>query len=1207
MTGTPDPQDVLVRRVLTALLREDAAGLRTRSVRQDRADGTWLRLPLPDGGALALPVAEDGFQGTWAARLPLLRREPSGRELATCDAVLAALREAADPQDRTGYAAFARECRQALAAMRLHETVRPAAHAVLTARYGADPARWHGHRGTLAFDTLAAYLDHPVYPASRGRAGLTEPQLRSCAPEFHPSYRPRWIVLPHRAVTAHGLPEHPDWPVPSALGLSAALDAGHLALPVHPLTGDRALREALGAVGLADRALPGCGGPRLVPTLSMRTGAFAADPAVHLKLPLATATLGLLNRRTIKPGTLRDGALCQRLLEAVIAREPRFAGRVLLADESRWAHAGHEMLGALLRVMPAGLEDAVVVPMAALPAPAPDGVPVLDHLARRFAGGDPLALLDRVWRLLFDWQTTLFGYGIALESHQQNVALVLDRPGGTTRVRLLLKDNDGPRVDAATLSSRLGGPPPAFADRRVFAEGSGPLAALFTTITVHLCAAAYVFGLAEAGRVPLRAGLDLLRDRLARAVDRLPPGPRAELRARVLTADRLPVKAMVTAGSLLSKARSGAADINKHYTDGPNYLLPPGSRPPRDHGPPTRPAGRTAPTPPDGHVAAPAPPAGRPAARPAPPPTAPAPAAPAAPAAASASSAGPDRGAPAPTELPTADEVVAHTLLNCLLREVCGPRHRTGSAEGRLLLRLPATGTLLRVAVRRASLLGAHRFTGPAGVFAGGCWREIGWRELGERVQAELNALTGTANDEFPGQLASSHAGVTAGLAARATRPPGRDRYLESERSLLFGHRFHPTPKARSADRAAWRAYAPETGAAFPLRLLAVRRQRVAEERAWPGAAGPLDRLHPVPDGYRLLPAHPWQYELLCGEPLLRTALRRGDVLDLGPGGPVFAPTASVRTLAGDNGFLKFSLNVRITNCLRKNARYELSGAVALTRLLGPVFDELARRHPGSAMLREPAYRSLALPGPGGDPDRGLLEGFGVIVREGLAGRLRPGVTALLAAAVADEYPTGPAHLTRLPAGRDRRVATRWWARYLRLLVPPVLEAFFRHGVVLEPHLQNVLIGVDGDGMPAQVLLRDLEGTKLLAARHAAALAALPADVAGPLGYDEQRGWDRVVYCLLVNNAAETLAALADRHPGLEPRLWAEVRAVLAECATDAGRPDRLRALLAGAPLPAKANLLTRWHRRPDRAAGYVRLPSPLAAGAAAGPARRPA
>jgi hypothetical protein len=45
------------------------------------------------------------------------------------------------------------------------------------------------------------------------------------------------------------------------------------------------------------------------------------------------------------------------------------------------------------------------------------------------------------------------------------------------------------------------------------------------------------------------------------------------LRARLLDADRLPGKAMVTAGTLVDKARTGARDINKFYgTSGPNYL-----------------------------------------------------------------------------------------------------------------------------------------------------------------------------------------------------------------------------------------------------------------------------------------------------------------------------------------------------------------------------------------------------------------------------------------------------------------------------------------------------------------------------------------------------------------------------------------------------------------------------------------------------------
>ncbi|MFC5663387.1 IucA/IucC family protein [Kitasatospora misakiensis] len=545
-------------------------------------------------------------------------------------------------------------------------------------------------------------------------------------------------------------------------------------------------------------------------------------------------------------------------------------------------------------------------------------------------------------------------------------------------------------------------------------------------------------------------------------------------------------------------------------------------------------------------------------------------------------------------QLPTTDHAVVHTLLNCLLREVSAPEHQTAVTDGRLLIRLPRRGVLLRVALRRTSLIGAHRFTGPVEQEHADGWQELDWRELARHVQGELELRTGTVNEEFLDQLASTHTAVAAALADRPE--PGPNRYLESEQALLFGHRFHPAPKSRSAERGDWRDYAPEARAEFPLRHLAVRQELIAESSADPAATALLDGLADVPDGYRLLPAHPWQYELIGDHPLLRGAVERGDIIDLGPAGTPFAATASVRTLYGAGAFLKFSLNVRITNCLRKNAAYELTGAVTLTRLLAPVLADLAERFPDAAVLREPAFRTLALPGADGRPDRALYEGFGLIVREGLGDALRPGVTPLLAAAVADEYPTSSAHISRLLSDPTDPVrALDWWTAYLRLLLPPVLAAYFDHGVVLEPHLQNVLIGVDASGRPAQVLFRDLEGTKLVPERHADLLAALPPEVAGPMAYDAERGWDRVVYCLLVNHVAELLAAVADLHPSAEGALWEAVHRVLEEYAAAHGCPPRLRALLAGVPLPAKANLLTRWERKADRAAGYVRLASPLA------------
>lgn len=550
-------------------------------------------------------------------------------------------------------------------------------------------------------------------------------------------------------------------------------------------------------------------------------------------------------------------------------------------------------------------------------------------------------------------------------------------------------------------------------------------------------------------------------------------------------------------------------------------------------------------------------------------------------------------------ELPTADDVVTHTLLNCLLREVSGPERQTVVDDGHLLLRLPRRGVLLRVGLRRTSLLGAHRFSGPVSERAGDGWAAVDWRRLAEYTRDELSLRTGERNDEFLEQIASSHQAVTAALAGERPAEPADGplaAYLASEQSLLFGHRFHPTPKARTGDPRAWSSYAPETGAVFPLRHLAVRAHLIAEECAAPWAAAALDGQRTgVPDGYRLLPTHPWQYDTLREHPLLRDALERGDILDLGPGGRPFTATASVRTLYDGETFLKFSLNVRITNCLRKNSSYELSGAVALTRGLAPALTDLAGRFPCSAVLREPAYRTLALPGPDGIPDRDLFEGFGVIVREGLARRLAPGATPLLAAAVADEYPSSPAHVSRLLTDADPDTALDWWSAYLELLVPPVLAAYFDHGLVLEPHLQNVLICVGADGRPVQVLFRDLEGTKLVPEHHTDTLTGVPAEVAGPMTYDAQRGWDRVVYCLLVNNIAELLAALADLHPEAEAALWARVRDTLRTYADRFGCPPRLAALLAGVPLPAKANLLTRWERKADREAGYVRLPSPLA------------
>lgn len=516
-------EDELAIAVIDTLLREDYGGL-SRHVR-----GPVLELPGRRG--VVLPLRADGFLADFRIARP-------GPPL-TLEDVADVLAAISDEADAEGVAAFGAECRSALAALRLRERHLPGL---------SGP--WLGYSGAVCYDALAAARPHPAYPTSACRLGFTDADSLRYAPEYAPEFELNWAAVPRTAIVApEPRRDRPGWwPEPAAVGLPGSLAQTHELMPVHPLTLARGL------------SLPGTVAPgmslRVRPTLSTRTVAVADHPAAHLKLPLPVSTLGLLNRRALKPGTLADGALIHGVLAGVVACDPGLEG-LLLADDGDFAHAGDPCLGYLLRRLPEGLEQARIVPVAALLAPG-----VIDELA----GRDPLAFFAAYLELLFEVQVRLFArYGIALESHQQNASVVL---GPSGRLRLLVKDFDGALIRLGPTAPE----PAAFADPRLLTGSDDDLADVFITITVHLCAGAIAFGLAEAGYAPLPELLFMTRRALAAALDRYGAAARL-LRGRVLEADRLPGKAMVTAGTLRDKSRTGARDINKFYgTTGPNYL-----------------------------------------------------------------------------------------------------------------------------------------------------------------------------------------------------------------------------------------------------------------------------------------------------------------------------------------------------------------------------------------------------------------------------------------------------------------------------------------------------------------------------------------------------------------------------------------------------------------------------------------------------------
>lgn len=485
----------------------------------------------------------------------------------------------------------------------------------------------------------------------------------------------------------------------------------------------------------------------------------------------------------------------------------------------------------------------------------------------------------------------------------------------------------------------------------------------------------------------------------------------------------------------------------------------------------------------------------------------------------------------------TADAYAAAPLLNCLLREVAERAQEPG------VYRLPSGGRLLRVR-------GVRRPMEPE-VYADGAWHRLTHTELVKLTAEELRRCTGLSSSELPTEMTDSRDAVAALLTARARTTPPDDLYLRSEQSLITGHPYHPAPKARGGGPVTgWLPYAPEAYARFPLELLAVREDAVVEE----GDTTALDVFGEAPPGYRLLPAHPWQLDLVGARPEILDAFADGRLVRLGRTARPLWPTAAIRTLYApdDDLFVKFSLDVRITNDIRRLWRHDLLKMRRTDEVTASAF--AASRGP-AAWLSDRGYRTAGF----------AFEELAVLVRDGLRDHLVPGATPLLAAALVEGFDGSPLDGLTDPSA--------WWAAYLRQVVPPVLEAFDRHGVVIEAHVQNTLVAVDADGMPVQALFRDAEGVKVLP------------------GVTRAAGWERLVYCLIVNHLVELAALLAELHPGVD--LWPAVRRELIRYDADHGLPE-IAGLLASPTLPGKTNLLLRWTGADGADARYVPLPNPL-------------
>ncbi|GDY62282.1 hypothetical protein SAV14893_016750 [Streptomyces avermitilis] len=479
---------------------------------------------------------------------------------------------------------------------------------------------------------------------------------------------------------------------------------------------------------------------------------------------------------------------------------------------------------------------------------------------------------------------------------------------------------------------------------------------------------------------------------------------------------------------------------------------------------------------------------------------------------------------------------------------------------------------------------------------------------------------------DLVGRVADSVRRTAVFIDDRRARPADEpDLFLAAEQALLLGHPLHPTPKSREGlSEAEARLYSPELRGSFALHWLAVAPPVLATNSAWTerGRPVPAEQLTarlagdglPMPDGFAALPLHPWQIREIRHRPEAAALLDAGLIRDLGPHGPAWHPTSSVRTVhrTGAPAMLKLSLGLRITNSRRENLRKELHRGVEVHRLLrSGLGEQWQAAHPGFDIVRDPAWLAVD------DQHGNAVPGLDVMIRHNpFAPTDDVSCVAGLVSPRPWPQPTEqprPVMRSRLAeiiirlAGRTGRprgaVATEWFLRYLEQVVRPVLWLDSEAGIALEAHQQNTLLLLDPEGWPTGGRYRDNQGYYFRTSRRAELEARLPGigEHSDTFVSDEVTD-ERFAYYLGINNVLGLIGAFGSQHLAEEQLLLAAFRRFLADVATG---PARLRTplptrLLDSPVLRCKANLLTRLHGLDelvgpvDTQSVYVTIANPL-------------
>ncbi|MFR9725265.1 IucA/IucC family protein [Streptomyces sp. MS19] len=358
--------------------------------------------------------------------------------------------------------------------------------------------------------------------------------------------------------------------------------------------------------------------------------------------------------------------------------------------------------------------------------------------------------------------------------------------------------------------------------------------------------------------------------------------------------------------------------------------------------------------------------------------------------------------------------------------------------------------------------------------------------------------LSDTVLPTYLEEITSTLAGAAykLSLPARSAADLAAADFQTIEAGMTEGHPCFVANNGRLGfDSAEYHAYAPEAAAPVRLVWLAARRD-LATFTACAGLdyetliaaeldpatraafAGRLTALGLDPDGYHLLPVHPWQWHNRLSVTFAGELARRHLVL-LGEGPDDHRPQQSIRTFFNvshpEKHYVKTAISVLNMGFLRGLSAAYMEVTPAINDwLAGLIARDGVFAETGFSILRERAaigyhHRHYEAATQKGSP---YLKMLAALWRESPVPTLAPGQRLATMAALLHVDRDGRSLAAAFIAESGLPPAD-WLRHYLRAYLTPLLHSMYAYDLAFMPHGENVILVLE-NGVPRRVVMKDI-------------------------------------------------------------------------------------------------------------------------------------